>query len=187
MTTPTLSCEHLDGGAKRIGLTLFALVFGIFGLWAGFAPLDGAAFAPGTVTVKSYKAVQHLEGGIVSEILVRNGDLVESGQPLLILDATQPRASLEMVTSEFIALKARESRLIAERDGLETVDYPQSLNQANERVREEITAQNEIFAARKTTNDGRTGILERRVEQLRNQIIGMEAVRKTSKSLRIVS
>ena len=172
------------GGAKRIGLTLFALVFGFFGLWAGFAPLDGAAFAPGTVTVKSYKkAVQHLEGGIVSEILVRNGDLVESGQPLLILDATQPRASLEMVTSEFIALKARESRLLAERDGLKTVDYPRGLNQTSERVREEITAQNEIFAARKTTNDGRTGILERRVEQLQNQIIGMEAVRKTKQVL----
>ena len=65
--------------AKRIGLTLFALVFGFFGLWAGLAPLDGAAFAPGTVKVKSYKkAVQHLEGGIVSDILVENGDLVES-------------------------------------------------------------------------------------------------------------
>lgn len=182
--TNSIDANTSMGGAKRIGLTLFALVFGIFGLWAGFAPLDGAAFAPGTVTVKSYKkAVQHLEGGIVSEILVRNGDLVESGQPLLVLDATQPRASLEMVTNEFIALKARESRLIAERDGLETVDYPQSLNQTNERVREEITAQNEIFAARKTTNDGRTGILERRVEQLQNQIIGMEAVRKTKQVL----
>ena len=183
-SAPSADANSSIRGAKRIGLTLFALVFGFFGLWAGFAPLDGAAFAPGTVTVKSYKkAVQHLEGGIVAEILVQNGDLVESGQPLLKLDATQPRASLEMVTSEFTALKAREARLIAERDGLKTIDYPKSLNENVKRVREEITAQDEIFAARKTTNDGRTEILERRVEQLQSQIVGMEAVRDAKQVL----
>ena len=67
-------------GARRFGLVLFAIVFVVFGLWAALAPLDGAAFAPGSVTVKSYtKAVQHLEGGIVSDILVEEGDLVNSG------------------------------------------------------------------------------------------------------------
>ncbi len=171
-------------GAKRIGLTLFALVFGFFGLWAGIAPLDGAAFAPGTVTVKSYKkTVQHLEGGIVSDILVQDGDLVESGQPLLVLDATQPRASLEMANSEYIALKARESRLIAERDGLDAVGYPTSLSRADDRVREEIAAQDEIFAARKTANEGRTDILEQRVEALQNQVVGMEALKQAKQIL----
>ena len=170
--------------AKRIGLTLFALVFGFFGLWAGFAPLDGAAFAPGTVTVKSYKkAVQHLEGGIVSDILVQNGDLVESGQPLLTLDATQPRASLEMANSEYIALKAIEARLIAERDGLDAVVYPSNLSRADDRVREEIAAQNEIFTARKTANEGRSDILGQRVEALQNQVVGMEALREAKQIL----
>ena len=56
------------------------------------------------------KTVQHLEGGIVSDIHVQNGDFVESGQPLLVLDATQPRASLEMANSEYIALKTAEAR-----------------------------------------------------------------------------
>jgi epimerase transport system membrane fusion protein len=170
--------------AKRVGLTLFALVFGFFGLWAGFAPLDGAAFAPGTVTVKSYnKAVQHLEGGIVSDILVQNGELVESGQPLLTLDATQPRASLEMANSEFIALKTIEARLIAERDGLDAVGYPSNLSRADDRVREEIAAQNEIFTARKTANEGRTDILGQRVEALQNQVVGMEALREAKQIL----
>lgn len=171
-------------GAKRIGLTLIALVFGFFGLWAGLAPLDGAAFAPGTVTVKSYKkTVQHLEGGIVSDIHVQNGDFVESGQPLLVLDATQPRASLEMANSEYIALKTTEARLVAERDGLEAVGYPSNLSRADNRVREEIGAQNEIFTARKTANDGRTDILEQRVEALQNQIVGMEALMEAKQIL----
>ena len=170
--------------AKRIGLSLILLVFGFFGLWAGFAPLDGAAFAPGTVTVKSYKkTVQHLEGGIVSEILVQDGDLVEAGQPLLMIDATQPRASLEMANSEYISLKATESRLIAERDALEAVDYPSNLSRADDRVREEIAAQDEIFTARKTANNGRTDILEQRVEALQNQVVGMEALREAKQIL----
>ena len=150
----------------------------------GFAPLDGAAFAPGKVTVKSYKkTVQHLEGGIVSEILVRDGDLVESGQPLLLLDATQSRSSLEIANSQYIALKAKESRLIAERDGLGTVAYPPSLSRADDRVREEIAAQDEIFSTRKVANEGRTEILEQRVEQLQNQIVGMEALKDAKQIL----
>ena len=77
-------------------------------------------FAPGTVTVKSYKkVVQHLEGGIVADIRVRDGDLVEQGQPLLVLDDTQPAASLEIANTQYTALRAKEARLVAERDGLE--------------------------------------------------------------------
>ncbi len=137
-------------GAKRIGLTLFALVFGFFGLWAGIAPLDGAAFAPGTVTVKSYKkTVQHLEGGIVSDILVEEGELVTTGQPLLTLDATQAGASLEVANSQYIALK--KARVATDRRARRAgaVAYPTSLSRADDRVREEIAAQNEILQARK--------------------------------------
>ncbi len=170
--------------ARRIGLSLIALVFGVFGLWASLAPLDGAAFAPGTVTVKSYKkTVQHLEGGIVSDILVQNGDLVESGQPLLVLDATQSRASLEMTNSEHIALKTMEARLIAERDGLDEVNFSSNLSRADDRVREEIAAQTEIFTARKTANEGRRDILKQRVEALQNQVVGMEALREAKQIL----
>ena len=170
--------------AKKIGLSLIALVFGVFGLWASLAPLDGAAFAPGTVTVKSYKkTVQHLEGGIVSDILVQNGDLVESGQPLLVLDATQSRASLEMANSEHIALKTTEARLIAERDGLDEVNFSSNLSRADDRVREEIAAQTEIFTARKTAHEGRRDILKQRVEALQNQVVGMEALREAKQIL----
>lgn len=180
----TLSVVTNMEGPKRVGLILFFLVFGVFGVWAGFAPLDGAAYAPGSVTVKSYKkVVQHLEGGIVADILARDGDLVRVGEPLLVLDDTQSTSQLEIMNSQYIALKAREARLIAERDGLDTVVYPAELNQADSRVQEEIAAQNEIFRARKNAIEGRIEILEQRIGQLENQVVGMEALRESKQLL----
>lgn len=167
-------------GPKYIGTTLFLLVFGVFGLWSAVAPLDGAAFAPGRVTVRSYKkVVQHLEGGIVADILAQDGDLVTAGQPLLLLDDTQPKASLEIENSKYVALKMRESRLVAERDSLEQVFYPTNLVQSYLSAKSEVEAQNEVFQARKAANEGRVGILRQRVEQLRNQIVGMEALQNS--------
>ena len=75
---------------RRIGLTIAFLVFGVFGLWAVFAPLDSSAHAQGTVTVRSYKKlIQHLEGGIVKDIHVQNGDMVNACDVLLEIDPTQ--------------------------------------------------------------------------------------------------
>lgn len=169
---------------KRIGLVIFVLVFVIFGGWAALMPIDGAARAPGEVTVRSYsKVVQHLEGGIISDILVENGDVVEAGQPLLHIDDTQPLAQLEIVRSQFVALMAREARLIAERDGLDEVVYPEQLNRDNPGVREEITAQNQIFRARKATNEGAEEVLEQRIEQLQSKLVGLRALKVSKERL----
>lgn len=169
---------------RRIGLTIFTLVFGVFGLWAAVAPLDGAAFGLGRVTVRSHKKiVQHLEGGIVAEIMARNGDLVEIGQPLLVLDDTQPLANLEIANSQFIALKVREARLVAERDGLDRPAYPESLSRTDPRAGEEIAAQDEIFRARRTANEGRDGILRQRISQLESQLEGMAALKTSREAL----
>ncbi len=171
-------------GPKRIGLVMLFLVFGVLGFWSALAPLDGAAFSSGTVTVKSYKkAVQHLEGGIVADIQARDGDLVESGQTLLILDDTQQRASLEIINGQHLALKMREARLMAERDGLESVDYPSALALSGASAQQEVVAQDEIFTARRATYEGRIGILEQRIDQLNTQVVGMEAQRKTKELL----
>ena len=169
---------------KYIGTALFFLVFCVFGLWSAVAPLDGAAFAPGKVTVRSYKkVVQHLEGGIVSAILAQDGDLVTSGQTLLLLDDTQPKALMDIENSKFLALKIREARLMAERDGSEQVSYPPNLVQSHPNAESELEAQNEVFEARKEANEGRIGILQQRVEQLRNQIVGMDALQKSKNKL----
>ena len=91
---------------RRIGLTLLGITFGLFGGWATFAPLEGAALAPGVVMVKNYrKTVQHLEGGIVEEIRVRDGDLVNKDDVLVVLDDTQARAQHEILLGQFIFYK----------------------------------------------------------------------------------
>jgi epimerase transport system membrane fusion protein len=79
-----------DRGVQRIGYAIVIFVFAGFGVWASFAPLESAAFGIGFVQVEGdTKPVQHLEGGIVSKILVKSGDRVTRGQPVLLLESTQ--------------------------------------------------------------------------------------------------
>ncbi len=172
------------GYPLKVGLALMFLVFGVFGTWAMLAPLDSAAHAPGLVTVESYKKViQHLEGGIVREIMARNGDHVEAGDPLLYLEDTQPLAQLEIANSQRAALAAIEARLIAERDGLEAIRFPEFLLSGDQDTRAEMDAQNEIFAARKASNDGSIEVLEQRISQLESRAEGLRALKETREIL----
>lgn len=169
---------------KRVGLIIAFLVFGVFGVWAAMAPLDGAAHAPGTVNVRSYsQVVQHLEGGIISDIKVKNGDMVDAGQALLEIDNTQPMAQLEIVNSQFVALKAREARLITERDQLDRVIYPESLNRNDANVRQEIAAQTSIFSSKKASRESTIEVFEQRVGQLQSKLNGLGALKSAKEEL----
>jgi len=169
---------------RRAGLIIAFLVFGVFGVWAATAPLDGAAHAQGSVTVRSYKkTIQHLEGGMISRIYVQNGDYVEAGEPLLELDSTQSLAQLEIATAQLTAVSALEARLLAERDDLEEVRFPSTLDTSNANVRSEMDAQQSIFAARKASREGSIAVLEQRIEQLRSRITGLKAVRESKEEL----
>lgn len=162
---------------RRVGLSIFFLVFGVFGIWASVAPIDGAAVASGVVTVKSYKkTVQHLEGGIVSEILARSGDRVEAGQPLLVMDDTQPLAQLEIANSQLIALTAIESRLLAERENLDVISFPPFLTEDASNSSREMEAQNQIFNASRASREGQVEVLEQRIQQLQTRVVGLKAL-----------
>ncbi len=168
----------------RIGLTVFALVFGVFGGWAALAPIDGAAYAPGEVKVESQnKSVQHLEGGIIAEILVGNGDLVAPGQPLIQLDRTQPQAQLDVARTQYMASLARAARLIAQRNDAAGIVWPDDLDRNDPATREEIDAQTEIFEARKSALEGNIEVLEQRIGQLENRVVGMRAMRESKIAL----
>lgn len=169
---------------KRVGFTIFFLVFGVFGVWSTFAPISGAALAAGTVAVRSNKKIiQHLEGGIVSEIPAQNGDFVDSGDPLLVLDNTQSRAQLEIIRGLYIALKVKEARLLAERDGLDAIIYPEELDLTDTSTSNEIEAQNQIFQARKSSNSGEKDVLVQRIEQLQSRVTGLIALRESKETL----
>jgi epimerase transport system membrane fusion protein len=169
---------------KRIGLTAFFLVFGVFGLWAAFAPLDGAALAPGLVTVKSYKKiVQHLEGGIVQDIYAVDGDIVKAGQALLKLDDTEPLALLEMGMTQFNANSAKEARLLAELSRSPSITFPPGWETNNAAYSGEMIAQTAVFNSRKTALEGQQKVLEQRIEQLKSKLTGVTALEESKKNL----
>jgi epimerase transport system membrane fusion protein len=169
---------------KRIGLTIFFLVFGVFGLWAAFAPLDGAALAPGLVTVKSYKKiVQHLEGGIVRDIYAVDGDIVKAGQELLKLDDTEPLALLEMGITQFNANSAKEARLLAEQSRSPSITFPPDWEALDPAFAGEMIAQTAVFNSRKTALQGQQKVLEQRIEQLKSKLVGITALKESKENL----
>jgi len=171
-------------GAKRTGLMLAFLVFGVFGVWAATFPIDGAAHASGVVTVKSYtKLVQHLEGGIVSDIRVQNGDMVNAGDILLVLDDTQALSQLEIITGQLATYGALEARLIAERDNRDAVQYPASLTASGANAQTEMQAQNQVFSARKTAREGSIAVLSQRIDQLKSRLDGLNALAESKRVL----
>ena len=124
----------------RAGLLILLLFFGVLGGWAAFVPLSSAAIAPGVVGPDSNrKTIQHLEGGVVSDILVKNGDAVEAGQVLVRLAGTQSSAAYEQFRARHRAATALEARLIAERDGLAFVQAQSAwFHGIEERVVEQV-------------------------------------------------
>ena len=171
-------------GSKRTGLILAFVVFGVFGVWASVAPIEGAAHAVGVVKVKSHtKVVQHLEGGIVSSIQVQNGDMVNAGDVLLILDDTQAQSQLEIVTGRLTASSALEARLIAERDNRDVVQYPATLTATSANAQSEMLAQDQVFNARKTSREGFVAVLGQRISQLNSRLGGLRALDDSKQTL----
>jgi epimerase transport system membrane fusion protein len=171
---------------RRIGIAIVLVVFAGFGSWAALAPLSSAAHAPGLVAVESYrKTVQHLEGGIVRTLEVRDGDAVEKDQVLLTLDGTQARAQLEMLRGQQYGALAREARLIAQRDGLAAVVYPAMLlaHSKEQRVREAMQVQDQTFAARKAARDNEVALYDEQVRQLEAKIEGLVVQRASRERL----
>ncbi len=166
----------------RAGVLIVLVMFGGLGSWAALAPLGGAVIAPSVVTVISHrKTVQHLEGGIVAEIRVRDGDAVAERDLLIRLDDAQVRAGLAILDAQLDLLRAREARLVAERDEGEWVEFPESLGTRSDepQVGEILESQRQLFDARRSALEGGIEILSQRAGQLRDAIGGLEAQRRS--------
>ena len=165
------------------------LGFGGLGVWAATARLDSAVVALGRVVVESNKkTIQHLEGGIVRRIFVGESDHVQEGDVLIELDDTTAKANRMLAQEQFDQLTALEARLIAERDGKEVVEYPQSLLDRRDeyQVATVITDQNLQFMQRVGTVKNEIRILQAQIGQqeeliqgLRDQIAAMEEQNKS--------
>lgn len=182
VTTAQLPVD--DRPTRRVGFLIVLVTFGLFGGWAAFAPLESAALAPGVVTVKSYrKTVQHLEGGIVRELRVHDGDRVTAGDVLLVLDNTQARSETEMMRSQLIAARELEARLVAERDGLAEPSAVPDLDASDPRVREARDSEARIFQTRRNGLLGEIGIQEKAIRQIEEQIRGFRAIIASKQTL----
>jgi epimerase transport system membrane fusion protein len=169
-----------DRPMRWLGLGIVIVMIGSFSAWAATAPLSSAALAPGVVIVDGYrKTVQHLEGGIVSSIDVRDGQRVVRGEALVTLDGTQAQAQLEVLRGQQTISLAREARLAAQRDGLDAIHYPPVLAEHRDdpRVSEAIAVQEQVFQVRRSAIDGEVAVHRRQIEQLRAKIDGLRAQR----------
>ncbi len=166
------------------GLGAIALAFGGVGGWGATVPLASAVIATGQVTVDTNrKQVQHLEGGIVDRLHVRDGDYVKAGAVLIRLDDTRARASLSIAASAYREELAKEARYVAERDQQEGIAWPKLIQEqsGDPAVAGLIRSQQAIFESRRETLRGETEILEERIRQLDQEIDGLAAQKSASR------
>lgn len=185
MTAPTNPWSSIIAG--------FIVVFGAlggFGAWSAFASLSSAVVAQGTVKVYSNrKKVQTLEGGVVTELAVKNGDRVDIGDILVTLDRTRAAASHSIMQSNYDTSRAVVARLQAERDGREKIAYPEGLAERleNSSVGEILAAQEKLFSVRRATLNGQIAIVQERIGQLDEEIEGLNAqVHSKDRQLKLI-
>lgn len=173
------------------GFLIVGAFFGGLVVWASLAPLESAAIAQGTVSVDSNrKTIQHLEGGIVSAVLVRDGDVVEAGQTLVRLDVTRPKATLELLRGRRVASLSLEARLASEQAGRDEIAFPKVLLERldDPKVAEAIEGQNNIFRVRKEALDVQVAIQSQRIAQLSEEIRGLEGqIKAESRQLKLIA
>jgi len=161
------------------GYITLLLTFGVFGTWAATAPLASAVVSAGTVSVESNrKTVQHLEGGIVSEIVAKEGEIVKPGDVVLKLDPTQAQGTYAVLKNRLSVLRVTEARLNAESASADAIEMPQDLTGSSDAtVTQAIKLQQTIFDDRKRTRDGQIAILNDRISQLGEAVNGLDQQR----------
>ena len=157
-----------------------AIVVGAFAsamtLWGTLAPISGAAIASGNLQVEGRRqSVQHPYGGVIRQLLVRDGARVEKGQLLLVLDDSDPRAKLEVLVADRDAALAAEARLMAERDGHAAPEFGVDPSNAKPALRQAMANEIAMMAARKHQFEAETAVLKGKIAELNAQIGGTQA------------
>ncbi|WP_092641949.1 HlyD family type I secretion periplasmic adaptor subunit [Jannaschia faecimaris] len=162
-----------------IGVLSLLLLFGGFGTWAVMANISGAIISSGRVAVdRNRQVVQHPDGGVVAEILVREGDRVKAGDTLIRLDPVELRSNVDILRDQLLEIAARSVRLTAERDEKDALEFPAELLTEAERlptVAEMVQGQVNLFDARVETREREAEQLARRKDQISSQVDGIEA------------
>ena len=189
MKTPAIDTERSEAAAGdaagglgdwrrplRRGLATAALTLcGFFG-WAGFAPLESAISANGTIVPESdRKVVQHLEGGVVTRVAARDGDRVAAGDVLLVVDPTQAHASRNATLKSLLMLLGDEARLVALLENRDTIAFPAELTGAGVEAERIIADERRLLAEMRTAIDNESALLDNRIEAATVQATGTRA------------
>jgi membrane fusion protein, type I secretion system len=176
--TPTSPRTRLRGVTLAGNLLILCFVLGL-GTWSGFAPLESAAVASGVVeSESSRKTIQHLEGGIIREILVADGDVVRAGQILISLEDTKARAEAQSLQGQLWDATAREARLQAEQHGEDRVSFPAKLEMAKNAspvVAAVLAGQQSIFETRRQAFQSQAAVNREKRSQVEKEIEGLRA------------
>lgn len=162
-----------------LGMAVIVGLFVVLGGWASLAAISSAVIVPGTVAVAGHpKKVQHLEGGIVSEILVKNADIVAAGDPLLRLDPTETNVNLQIVQGQIAELNALRARLKAELQRAAELPMPGKIaTDATIDVREIWQDQAKLLKSRREARLGKEQQLAERIQQMEQVVVGLDAQR----------
>jgi protease secretion system membrane fusion protein len=170
---------------SRLGWLIVLLGVGGFLLWGVFAPLDKGVPLPGTVAKESNrKSIQHQTGGIVKEILVKDGDVVKAGQVLVRMNGVLVKSAYDTSNAQYLTARASEARLTAERDGAKTIKFPADFEQhKNEpRVMELMSLQNQLLMSRQMSVQNELGSIDENIGGLKEQIKSLEEARDSKKT-----
>lgn len=178
--------EHTDTQAPiRLGFWVLLIGFGGFLLWMAFAPLDEGVSAQASVSIETRrKTIQHLSGGVVQQVLVKEGQWVGEGEVLVLLDEAVAKANYQSVRQNYMSQRATESRLLAELHGDGAITFHPDLVQASKDplVKQHMQTQRELFQSRRASNVastlGVTTMLESRQAQAALQSQQLEAVKE---------
>ena len=174
--------SHDDSSVIRFGLAVIFVVFVLTGGWMAFAPLASSSVAIGSVSAdRDKKTIQHLEGGKVTGIFVKDGDKVKKGQILLKLRDVQIKAQLDILNAQYQDVIALFARLEAQRDNKEFIKFPEELTDKNA-----IKDQQNIFVTTSKTQEDEKIITNNRIVQIENQINGLNSL-ISSKKRRVAS
>lgn len=158
---------------SRIGWLIVLLGFGGFMLWALLAPLDKGVPFSGTVVAESNRqAVQYQAGGMIEAILVKDGDVVKAGQTLVRMNKVNVQAANDMTRAQFMAARATEARLLAERDGKATIAFPTELTseKADPKVAELMSLQTQLLGSRRSSLQSELGAIDETIAGLKSQV-----------------
>ncbi len=159
----------------RLGFWVLVVGFGLFLTWAAWAPLDEGVSAPATVSVETRrKTIQHMQGGVISEVRVKEGAEVAEGDVLVVLDDGAMRAALESIRQNYLAQRAQESRLLAEASDAPAIRFhPDLLASSDQLAAQHMSVQSQVFASRRAAQAAELAAAMQSITGLEGQVAGI--------------